>query len=122
MNSVFRGVQLVRRSLVWQTQRFATKKAAGSTKNGRDSNPKFLGVKQFGGHTVAPGNIIVRQRGTHFYPGFNVGVGRDHTIFAKAYGTVRFFKDPRSGRNFINVEPNEKVQVYLDRKTRAQIP
>ncbi|MCC6276936.1 MAG: 50S ribosomal protein L27 [Oligoflexia bacterium] len=68
----------------------ATKKAGGSTKNGRDSQSKRLGVKSFGGEMVVPGNIIVRQRGTKFHPGKNVGMGRDHTIFALIPGRVTF--------------------------------
>ncbi|KAA5583001.1 50S ribosomal protein L27, partial [Pseudomonas aeruginosa] len=68
----------------------ATKKAGGSTKNGRDSNPKMLGVKVYGGQTVTAGNIIVRQRGTEFHAGQNVGMGRDHTLFATADGVVKF--------------------------------
>lgn len=81
----------------------AHKKAGGSTKNGRDSESKRLGVKCFGGETVRPGNIIIRQRGTHFHPGDNVGLGNDHTIFAKADGRVRFdVKGPRN-RTFVSV-------------------
>ena len=68
----------------------ASKKAGGSTKNGRDSNPKMLGVKAFGGETVTAGSIIVRQRGTKFHAGKNVGVGRDHTLFALIEGVVKF--------------------------------
>lgn len=68
----------------------ASKKAAGSTKNGRDSNSKRLGVKRFGGQNVKAGTIIVRQRGTQFFTGQNVGMGRDHTIFAKIDGQVKF--------------------------------
>lgn len=68
----------------------AHKKAGGSTRNGRDSESKRLGVKRFGGEKVAAGSIIVRQRGTHFHAGSNVGVGRDHTLFAKADGEVKF--------------------------------
>lgn len=68
----------------------ASKKAAGSTKNGRDSNSKRLGVKRAGGQNVKAGTIIVRQRGTEFFTGFNVGMGRDHTIFAKIDGKVHF--------------------------------
>ena len=68
----------------------AHKKAGGSTNNGRDSNSKRLGVKRFGGEQVLAGNIIVRQRGTHFHPGTNMGCGKDHTLFAKADGVVRF--------------------------------
>lgn len=68
----------------------AHKKAGGSTRNGRDSESKRLGVKKFGGEPVVAGNIIVRQRGTRFHPGPNVGCGRDHTLFAKADGVVKF--------------------------------
>lgn len=68
----------------------AHKKAGGSSRNGRDSQSKRLGVKVYGGQAVIPGNIIVRQRGTQFHPGSNVGIGRDHTIFATAAGTVKF--------------------------------
>lgn len=68
----------------------AHKKGGGSTKNGRDSNPKMLGVKKFGGEEVLAGNILVRQRGTKFHPGRNVGIGGDDTLFAKADGTVTF--------------------------------
>ena len=68
----------------------ASKKAAGSTKNGRDSNSKRLGVKKFGGQNVKPGMILIRQRGTKFHVGKNVGIGRDHTIFALIDGTVKF--------------------------------
>ena len=68
----------------------AHKKAGGSTRNGRESNPKYLGVKRFGGEFVLAGNILVRQRGTQFHPGKNVGVGRDHTLFALSEGKVEF--------------------------------
>ena len=68
----------------------AHKKAAGSTRNGRESQSKRLGVKKFGGQVVVPGNILVRQRGTKFHAGTNVGMGRDHTLFAKANGNVLF--------------------------------
>lgn len=68
----------------------ASKKAAGSTKNGRDSQSKRLGVKRFGGQTVSPGTILVRQRGTQFYPGLNVGLGRDFTIYSLVEGLVKF--------------------------------
>lgn len=70
----------------------ASKKAGGSTKNGRDSNPKMLGVKRFGGEVVTAGSIIVRQRGTKFHAGLNVGMGRDHTLFALIQGQVQFKK------------------------------
>lgn len=82
----------------------AHKKAGGSTSNGRDSHSKRLGVKLFGGQVVAAGNIIVRQRGTNFHRGKNVGMGKDHTLFAKTNGVVRFaMKGPRN-RNYVNVE------------------
>lgn len=68
----------------------AHKKAGGSTRNGRDSKPKYLGVKRFGGQLVKSGEIIIRQRGTKFHPGINVGLGKDHTIFSKILGIVKF--------------------------------
>ena len=80
----------------------AHKKAGGSSKNGRDSAGRRLGVKKFGGEQVIPGNIIIRQRGTTWHPGENVGIGKDHTIFAKKTGTVKYI-DKRSGRRTINV-------------------
>lgn len=83
----------------------AHKKAGGSTRNGRDSNPKYLGVKKFGGEKVISGNIIVRQRGTRFHPGINVGIGKDHTIYAKVDGKVVFYNKGPKNRKFIGVEP-----------------
>jgi large subunit ribosomal protein L27 len=68
----------------------AHKKGLGSTRNNRDSNPKYRGVKKYGGETVIPGNIIVRQKGTHWHPGANVGLGRDYTIFSLIEGVVKF--------------------------------
>ena len=82
----------------------AHKKAGGSTRNGRDSESKRLGVKCFGGESVLAGNIIVRQRGTHFHPGKNVGCGRDHTLFAKSTGVVRFVQRGVKKRKFVEVE------------------
>ncbi len=82
----------------------AHKKAGGSSRNGRDSAGRRLGVKKFGGEIVVPGNIIVRQRGTKFHPGQNVGLGRDHTIFATVTGAVAFHTTTR-GRTFISVVP-----------------
>jgi large subunit ribosomal protein L27 len=82
----------------------AHKKAGGSTRNGRDSNPKYLGVKRFGGESVLAGNILVRQRGTRFHAGDNVGVGRDHTLFALADGTVRFETRGMPMRKYVTVE------------------
>ena len=81
----------------------AHKKAGGSTRNGRDSESKRLGVKRYGGEQVAAGNIIVRQRGTRFHAGANVGVGRDHTLFAKADGRVRFETRGPKSRKFVSV-------------------
>ena len=80
----------------------AHKKAGGSSRNGRDSAGQRLGVKKFGGEVVISGNIIVRQRGTKFYPGTNVGIGTDHTLFATAEGRVQFKTGVR-GRTFVNV-------------------
>lgn len=82
----------------------AQKKAGGSTKNGRDSESKRLGVKRYGGETVIPGNIIVRQRGTKWHPGEGVGMGTDHTIFATVEGEVEF-RTKRNGRTYISVQP-----------------
>jgi large subunit ribosomal protein L27 len=82
----------------------AHKKGVGSTRNGRDSNPKYLGVKKFGGEVVRAGNILVRQRGTKFNAGLNVGMGRDHTLFALSDGTVKFADKGNNGR-FISIEP-----------------
>jgi large subunit ribosomal protein L27 len=82
-------------------QLFASKKGAGSTRNGRDSNAQRLGVKRYGGELVIPGNIIVRQRGTKFYPGVGVGMGKDNTLFAIAKGIVSFTE--RRNRKYVNV-------------------
>jgi large subunit ribosomal protein L27 len=82
----------------------AHKKAGGSTRNGRDSNPKYLGVKCFGGEAVVAGNIIVRQRGTRFHAGDNVGIGRDHTLFALSDGKVVFQQRGMPKRKFVSVE------------------
>ena len=81
----------------------AHKKAGGSTRNGRDSVAKRLGVKCFGGEAVIAGNIIVRQRGTRFHPGDNVGIGKDHTLFAKADGKVEFIVRGPKNRKFVQV-------------------
>ena len=82
----------------------AHKKAGGSSRNGRDSAGRRLGVKKFGSEAVIPGNIIVRQRGTKFHPGTNVGMGRDHTLFALVQGHV-VFKTKTGGRTYVSVEP-----------------
>lgn len=83
----------------------AHKKAGGSTRNGRDSNPKYLGVKMYGGQAINAGNIIVRQRGTQFHPGSNVGIGRDHTLFALADGVVEFAVKGANKRRTVSVVP-----------------
>ena len=83
----------------------AHKKAGGSSRNGRDTAGRRLGVKKFGGESVVPGNIIIRQRGTKWHPGDNVGLGRDHTIFALVEGKVAF-ANKRGGRTFVSVEPS----------------
>ena len=83
----------------------AHKKGVGSSRNGRDSNPKYLGVKIYGGQAVEAGNIIVRQRGTQYHPGKNVGLGRDHTLFALADGTVEFGVKGAEKRRTVSVKP-----------------
>ncbi len=83
----------------------ATKKAGGSSRNGRDSAGRRLGVKKYGSEAVIAGNIIVRQRGTKWHPGKNVGIGKDHTIFAKIAGIVKFVKSGHHNRIFIDVIP-----------------
>jgi large subunit ribosomal protein L27 len=82
----------------------AHKKAGGSSRNGRDSAGRRLGVKKYGGEVVVPGNIIVRQRGTKFWPGQNVGMGKDHTLFATVDGNVQFHKGLKN-RTFISIVP-----------------
>jgi len=82
----------------------AHKKAGGSSRNGRDSVGRRLGVKKYGGEAVIPGNILVRQRGTKWHPGVNVGIGKDHTLFAKAEGAVEF-KAKANGRTYVSVMP-----------------
>lgn len=84
----------------------AHKKAGGSSRNGRDSESKRLGVKKYGSESVVAGNIILRQRGTKVHAGVNVGMGRDHTLFAKADGKVKFH-DGKAGRSFVSVLPPE---------------
>ena len=87
--------------LFFDLQLFASKKGAGSTRNGRDSNAQRLGIKRFGGESVLAGNVLVRQRGTRFYPGAGVGIGKDHTLFALVNGTVQF--STKRNRKHINV-------------------
>ncbi|MEE8517088.1 MAG: 50S ribosomal protein L27 [Alphaproteobacteria bacterium] len=84
----------------------AHKKAGGSSNNGRDSAGRRLGIKKFGGQSVLSGNILVRQRGTKYHPGDNVGIGKDHTIFATMPGRVKFQRKAK-GRTFISVVPSE---------------
>lgn len=83
----------------------AHKKAGGSTRNGRDSESKRLGVKKFGGEAVIPGNIIIRQRGTEYKPGLNAGIGKDHTIFALVEGKVQFKPRGPKGRTHVDIVP-----------------
>jgi large subunit ribosomal protein L27 len=87
----------------------AHKKAGGSTRNGRDSNPKMLGIKKYAGEAVIAGNIIARQRGTHWHSGDNTGIGRDHTIYATVAGRVAFVVKGKHGRKFITVLPEEEA-------------
>ena len=87
----------------------AHKKGAGSTNNGRDSNSKRLGFKKYGSEHVIPGNIILRQRGTRFLPGRNVGMGKDYTIFSMVDGYVTF--DVKHGRKYVSVNPREEVSA-----------
>ena len=82
----------------------AHKKGQGSTRNGRDSNSKRLGIKRFGGEFVRSGGIIVRQRGTKFHPGSNVGMGKDHTLYSKISGKVSF-KQKKNSRTYVNIDP-----------------
>jgi len=84
----------------------AHKKAGGSSRNGRDSESKRLGIKKFGDQAVVAGNILIRQRGTKFHAGVNVGIGRDHTLFAKADGRVKFARKGPNNRLFVSVVPN----------------
>ena len=85
----------------------AHKKAGGSSRNGRDSAGRRLGVKKYGGEDVIPGNIIVRQRGTKFHPGANVGMGKDHTLFALINGQVKF-AEKRGKKNFVSIIPGDQ--------------
>ena len=86
----------------------ATKKAGGSSRNGRDSAGRRLGVKKYSGEKVLSGNIIIRQRGTKFHPGNNVGIGKDHTIFSVVDGVVFFKKSQHKNRTFVSVIPNQE--------------
>lgn len=91
----------------------ASKKGAGSTKNGRESHSKRLGVKRYGGQAVLAGNILIRQRGTQFHPGVNVGMGKDHTLFALTDGKVSF-KLGRLGRQFVSIIANDAAAVAAE--------
>ena len=88
----------------------AHKKSGGSSRNGRDSDGRRLGVKKYGSENVLAGNILVRQRGTKFYPGVNVGLGRDHTLFATVTGQVKF-QTKRDNRTYVTVVPTEGAEV-----------
>ncbi|KAG8470843.1 hypothetical protein KFE25_009264 [Diacronema lutheri] len=101
--------------------RTATKMAGGTTKNGRDSNPKFLGTKLFGGQACLAGNIIVRQRGTKIHPGVHVGMGRDHTLFALNAGYVHFSVDSHKKRKYVNVFPTRDNPFVQKRDARKQL-
>ncbi len=89
----------------------AHKKAGGSTRNGRDSKPKYLGVKRYGGQLVKAGEIIVRQRGTRFHPGEGVGLGRDHTLYALTAGLVTFTTKGTKSRQFVGIHPVAAEQL-----------
>jgi ribosomal protein L27 len=95
----------------------AHKKGAGSTRNGRDSQPKRLGVKTYGGELVIPGNILVRQRGTRIHPGFNVKKGSDDTLYALVSGMV-FYEDSR-GRKRVSVYPEAEAKVHIAKREAA---
>lgn len=101
--------------------RAATKMAGGTTKNGRDSNPKYLGTKLFGGQACLAGNIIVRQRGTKIHPGNQVGMGKDHTLFALTPGFVHFSIDALKRRKFVNVFPTRDNPFLAKREMRKQL-
>lgn len=106
-NHVWQGQEILRCEQLHQHNfvqvRYASKKQGGSTQNNKDSNPKYLGLKLFGGQHCIPGNIIVRQRGKRFHPGTNVGIGKDHTLFSLVEGKVSFSKDKKKNRTFVNV-------------------
>jgi len=102
--------------------RYASKKSGGSTKNGRDSMSKRLGVKKFGGQEVVSGNIIIRQRGTKYHPGRGVGIGKDHTIFATRDGFVRFWYNEPKRRQEVSVKSTREILkvVMSNAETGAQ--
>ena len=96
----------------------AHKKGQGSSKNGRESHSKRLGVKKFGGEFVLAGNILVRQRGTQFHPGLGVGLGKDHTLFAKRHGVVEF-ETKRNNRKYIHVQPIAELEEAMENAGKA---
>jgi len=96
----------------------AHKKGQGSSKNGRESHSKRLGVKKFGGEFVLAGNILVRQRGTQFHPGLGVGLGKDHTLFAKRHGVVEF-ETKRNNRKYIHVQPVAELEEAMQNAVKA---
>ena len=89
----------------------AHKKAAGSSRNGRDSKPKYLGVKRYGGQLVNAGEIIIRQRGTRVHPGIGVGCGRDHTLYARVAGIVRFVVKGKQGRQYVQIDAVQSTEA-----------
>ncbi|KAK9727874.1 54S ribosomal protein L2 mitochondrial [Basidiobolus ranarum] len=101
--------------------RWATKRSGGSSRNGRDSAGRRLGVKKYGGEFVIPGNILVRQRGTKFHPGLNVGIGKDHTLFALKPGYVQFYVDEkRADRKYMGItfDRNDKLPYHKDEPSK----
>ena len=91
----------------------AHKKGVGSSRNGRDSNPKYRGIKKYGGENVIAGNIIVRQRGTQFHAGYGVGMGKDHTLFAKVEGVIKFQVKGAFGRRYVSIVPKTAAAVVV---------
>jgi large subunit ribosomal protein L27 len=98
----------------------AQKKGGGSTRNGRDSNPKMLGVKAYGGEVVTAGSIIVRQRGTRVHPGTNVGIGKDHTLFALKDGTVTFAVKGVRNNSTVSIQPLEQLAEPVEQAVEVQ--
>jgi len=98
----------------------AQKKGGGSTRNGRDSNPKMLGVKAFGGEVISAGSIIVRQRGTRVHPGTNVGIGKDHTLFALVDGTVAFAVKGVRNNSTVSIQPLEQAVESAGQEVEAR--
>ena len=116
-------VSPVSQSYIQQTLRFATKKTGGSTRNGRDSIGRRLGVKKFGGEYVITGNIVIRQRGVRYRPGANIGVGKDHTLYALTPGYVQFNYNEKIKRQIVSiVEQNPNPPPYVPKLKKWQIP